>query len=225
MENWASSTAYKGRANFVAVCCAGPDLACSMGEQAGLSSCINCVVASPRDMPRWGQLGCNGFIMLKAARKEATKEGSAAGHQQDVLSRRTAAFMQVRDLAFRHVEALLDATLQGRPQPGVCPGQYVRIVGLTNAAELNGQVGVCVAAATPDDNNNSDSGGGGGGRCVVQLLSDRRSLRLKPQNVTVLDNDDDDVDDEDDEDDEDAQASSTTKESKDAAAAACGSGG
>lgn len=51
------------------------------------------------DNPRWGQLGCNGFIVLDA-------DGGVA-------CRATAAYLDVGERAFAHVESLLDGMLGG----------------------------------------------------------------------------------------------------------------
>lgn len=48
-------------------------------------------------MPTWGQLGCNGFIVL---------DGS-----HYVVCRASAAYLQVSERAFRHVEELIDSLL------------------------------------------------------------------------------------------------------------------
>jgi len=52
-------------------------------------------------MPTWGQLGCNGFIVLDG--------------RHDVVSPCTKAFMQVRNVAFRDVESKLNMLLAARP--------------------------------------------------------------------------------------------------------------
>lgn len=63
-------------------------------------------------MPKWGQLGCNGFIVL--------------GPDSKVVCKATSAFMELRELAFGHVETLVDALLQGESAPELCPGVSVR---------------------------------------------------------------------------------------------------
>ncbi|MGB1600142.1 MAG: hypothetical protein ACPIOQ_45770, partial [Promethearchaeia archaeon] len=62
-----------------------------------LEHCTLGYIKSERDMPRWGQLGCSGFIVLDGDKR--------------VVSKCTTAFLQMKSLAFSHVEALLDALL------------------------------------------------------------------------------------------------------------------
>ena len=61
MDAWAAR--YNGRAAFICVSCAGPQLAERFGQQLQLSHCHNSYVDNA-NMPRWGQLGCSGFIIL-----------------------------------------------------------------------------------------------------------------------------------------------------------------
>lgn len=164
MEKWA--LAYKDAAHFVCVGCAGPQLAQQMGTRSRLAHCTNGFIARQDQMPRWGQLGCNGFIILDSG-------------AQEVLEASTSPFMQVRELAFKHVEAVLGAVLNQRPPPQVCPGQFVRLTGLEKKKELNGEVCVCIEAA--DDASDS--------RCAVRMLKGGRDLRVKASNLKILQND------------------------------------
>lgn len=168
MEKWARR--YIDQVNFVCIGCAGPQLAVSMGTESKLATCVNGFIASDANMPKWGQLGCNGFIVL-------------GGGEQKILSPATSAFMQVRDLAFKHVEALLDAVLAQGAMPHVFPGQYVRVTGLEKAKELNGQVGICIETAV-----------GEGSRCMVKMLQTKRDLRVKPTNLKVVKDEDEEQD-------------------------------
>jgi len=173
MEHWAIE--YSGKCNFVCIGCAGPQLAEAMGTRMKLSACTNAFIAEQSEMPRWGQLGCNGFIVFSAG-------------SQHVICPSTSPFMQVRDLAFRHVVALVDSMVDGQPVPTVCPGQYVRLTGLQKTPELNGQTAVCLEAA--DD---------AAERCHVQLLQQRRNLRVKPANLILIEGDEMDSEEEYDE--------------------------
>ena len=132
-------------------------MAAEMGKKMELSNCVNCFLAGDRDMPSWGQLGCNGFIVLDSEHK--------------VVESCTSAFLQVRDLAFRHVEALVDALLAGRKAPWPCPGETLTLRGLKSSPELNGQTATCVAPPAPGD-----------GRATVQLHSGR-SIRVQASNL------------------------------------------
>lgn len=100
MDAWARGK-YKDSVNFVCVSCEGADLAKAMGERMKLSNCVNTVVASRKDGPYWGQLGCSGFIILSP-------------DSQEVIAGKTQAFLDVRERAFTHVEKILDSAIQGQ---------------------------------------------------------------------------------------------------------------
>ena len=110
MDMWAEQ--FAGRATFVCVCCDGPELAAEFANQLKLTKCLLTYVDNANG-PRWGQLGCNGFIVLDAQGKVACKQ--------------TSAFLEVRELAFKHVETLLGPLLTGAPPPAFCPGQLLEI--------------------------------------------------------------------------------------------------
>ena len=157
MDKWA--VRYSGSASFLCVGVAGSGLSAKMGQEMKLANCTNCFIAKDSDMPSYGQLGCGGFIVLDSEHK--------------VVSSCTSAFMQVRELAFKHVEALLDALAEGRAQmPWPCPGELLTVKGLQASPELNGQTAVCIAAAPA----------GAGERTTVELQSGR-SIRVRPSNL------------------------------------------
>uniref|UniRef100_A0A7S3EY25 Hemerythrin-like domain-containing protein n=1 Tax=Haptolina ericina TaxID=156174 RepID=A0A7S3EY25_9EUKA len=156
MDAWALS--YGSSVAFVCVSCAGPQLATQFGTELKLKNCHNTWVEED-DMPTWGQLGCNGLIVL---------DGS-----HSVVCRASPAYMQVRELAFRHVETLLQALVGSQPVPHLVPGATVLLKGLVAKPELNGQVGMCVEDEGPS------------GRCAV-ALRDGRTLSLKPCNLEVV---------------------------------------
>lgn len=106
-------------------------------------------------MPRWGQLGCQGFIIL---------DSSGA-----VVRKTTPAFMQVETLAFKYVEMVLSALLEAKPIPDVGPGVIVRI---KDSSPLNGTLAICLEDADAE------------GNCLVSLR-DRRSLRVKQAQLGV----------------------------------------
>ena len=97
MDAWAES--FGSAAAFVCVCCAGPQLATQFGNELKLKHCHNTWVDED-DMPAWGQLGCNGFIVI---------DGS-----HSVVCKATRAYLEVKETAFRHVETLLSV------QSGLC---------------------------------------------------------------------------------------------------------
>uniref|UniRef100_A0A7S0JH62 Hemerythrin-like domain-containing protein n=1 Tax=Calcidiscus leptoporus TaxID=127549 RepID=A0A7S0JH62_9EUKA len=112
MDAWAAS--YGSAAAFVCVSCAGPHLATQFGNQLRLRHCHNTWVDED-EMPAWGQLGCNGFIVL---------DGS-----HSVVCRASPAFLEVREAAFRHVETLLDALIGSKAVPQLSSGRVDPAVG------------------------------------------------------------------------------------------------
>lgn len=165
MDAWAAR--YFGKALFVCVGCDGPQLASTFVSRLQLKSC-SVVVGNPF----WGQLGCNGFIVLDGAGRVACKQ--------------SAAFMEVRELAFKHVEALLEALIAERPVPPVCPGQHVELRGLSKP-ELNGERGFCVEGINAET-----------GRCGVALYAGRQ-LSVKPSCLRVIGAEEEELEEEHDE--------------------------
>lgn len=101
MDVWAS--VYGNKVGFLCASCAGPELARSFGERLKLKHCKN-VWLDENNMPTWGQLGCNGFIILDET--------------HSVKCKATAAFLQVKQEAFRFVEKMLSAwiTVENTPR-------------------------------------------------------------------------------------------------------------
>uniref|UniRef100_A0A7S3B3X7 Hemerythrin-like domain-containing protein n=1 Tax=Haptolina ericina TaxID=156174 RepID=A0A7S3B3X7_9EUKA len=112
MDAWAAR--YGSSIAFICVSCAGPQLATQFGTQLKLKHCHNTWVDQD-DMPTWGQLGCNGFIVL---------DGS-----HSVISRATPAYLEVREAAFRHVDGLIAALIAEKPLPELPPGAVDPAVG------------------------------------------------------------------------------------------------
>lgn len=154
MDRW--QLHYGDAVSFICIGCAGPGLAVQFSKRLRLR---HCTVSYALDNPRWGQLGCNGFIILDA--------------EQNVVSTATSAFLEVRDLAFRHVEAVLEAVVAGRPPPRVCPGMKVVLNGLSDV-KMNGKSALCLTA--PE---------GTQWRCTVKLSSSGRKLSVKAKNLSV----------------------------------------
>jgi DUF971 family protein len=146
-------------AEFLCVSCAGPTLASQFVRELQLRHC-KVAILPPRSQPRWGQLGCNGFIVLDS--------------QHHVVAKATSPWLQAKDLAFQHVEALLDALVAGVAPPSVCPGQLVRLHGLQKNQRLNGQKGVCIRGLGTD------------GRCEIRLRSARKSVSVNGANLRML---------------------------------------
>lgn len=115
MDAWAAS--YGSAVAFVCVSCGGPQLATTFGNELKLKSCHNTWVDED-DMPTWGQLGCNGFIVVDGA--------------DAVVCKASPAFLEVKQAAFRHVETLLDALISSTPAakvPKLMPGRVDGSVG------------------------------------------------------------------------------------------------
>eukprot|EP00435_Cladocopium_sp_Y103_P059991 s115_g21.t1 len=143
MNSWAAGAAYD--CNFLCICVLGDRTAYSlckeMSTQMKLTHCVNGFVASPSDMPTYGQLGCQGFIVLDK--------------EHNVISEGTTPFMQVRALAFQHVEALLNAVCNNTPLPSICPGEMGELIDTPAGTEkLKGMRGVCIKV----DNRKVDFG-------------------------------------------------------------------
>lgn len=155
MDRWAA--AYSDRAHFLCVGCQGVQLAEAMGQEMKLANCVN-AVCGEGDMPSWGQLGCNGFIVLDKEHR--------------VVASATSPFQQVRDLAFKHVEVLVDALVGGVPVPAFCPGQFIYLKALETAT-LNGELGVCLTQS-----NDAST------RVEVQLQSGRK-IKVLPKNLVA----------------------------------------
>jgi len=130
MNRWAQEGKYD--CNFLCVCIladrSASNLSVEYANQLKLQHCVNAFIDNQVDMPEYGQLGCSGFIVMDAA--------------HNVVSTCTSAFLQIRSLAFAHVETLLDAILAKRPPPQVCPGQFVRVLACEKG--INGATALCL---------------------------------------------------------------------------------
>jgi len=179
MDAWAAS--YGSAVGFVCVSCAGPQLAGQFGNELRLKNCHNTWVDED-DMPTWGQLGCNGLIVIDGA--------------DAVVCQASPAFLEVKGAAFRHVETLLEALLRSKPAPTLKSGRVdpsvgghcaevrfgadaaedleeeeVIVSGLSSRPELNGKRGRVLSEAS-------------NGRLQVQLEGEAAPLAIKRQNLT-----------------------------------------
>mmetsp|Transcript_4832 Transcript_4832/g.12444 ORF Transcript_4832/g.12444 Transcript_4832/m.12444 type:complete len:394 (-) Transcript_4832:293-1474(-) len=137
-------------------------------------------------MPTWGQLGCNGLIVLDGGGR--------------VVCRSSPAFLDVREQAFEYVETLLNSLIPASGPhalgPAAAPASaiegagpaaaatgalsewpeaedLVQLQGLVARPDLNGRMGICVGGV--------DSGTG---RCSVRVGAEL--LALRPQCVHVV---------------------------------------
>jgi len=163
MDAWAGSP-FGSKANFVCVCVAGSvDLALEFGRSLKLRHCTNGVIVDNSQMPRWGQLGCNGLIILD--------------ENLEVVVPASRAFMEIREAAFRDVERILRGMLTPKFQPVFAAGTSVRLIGLKGSAHLNGTTATIITPATSGD-----------GRNVIRLdAEDRREVQIKTANLTRAD--------------------------------------
>lgn len=177
MDEWAK---LYSDVNFLCVCVVGSkqaqQLAIQFGSELKLTSCVNGFIDNRNDMPIYGQLGCSGFILLDKT------------HQ--VISKCTSSFMSVRDLAFKHVQAVIASVQAGFGVPKICPGEFGRLVGLTSKQSLNGEMCICVGADAGVD-----------GRLHVVLMGQQskqqKPMRVKPQNLIKVNDQGQIVDDND----------------------------
>ena len=95
MDQWQRN--YKDQVTFLCVSCAGPGLALEMSKEMQLRHCTNGFIERRDLMPKWGQLGCNGFIVLDK--------------DLNVVCEKSKAFLEVRDRAFEDVENILKGLL------------------------------------------------------------------------------------------------------------------
>lgn len=150
MNGWAAQGKYD--AHFLCVCVLGDRSAYALSrefsQECKLTHCINAFVDNEADMPTYGQLGCSGFIILDA--------------QGGIVSKKTSAAKAVRDLAFSHVEALLDAICSQKPLPDICPGEFCRLEEASakelGRPDLGGSLGVCVGSQGATANINIQTG-------------------------------------------------------------------
>lgn len=133
MNSWAAGSRYD--CNFLCICVLGDrsayGLCKEMSNEMKLTHCVNGFVPTSEDMPTYGQLGCQGFIVLDK--------------DHNVISDATTPFMQVRGLAFEHVEALLSSLCAGLPIPEICPGEQAELIEAPETLpQLKGATGICV---------------------------------------------------------------------------------
>lgn len=174
MDAWAAS--YGSAVAFICVSCAGPQLASQFGNELKLKNCHNTWVDED-SMPTWGQLGCNGLIVINGS--------------DSVICQASPAFLEVKQAAFRHVETLLDALLSSKPAPKLSSGRVDGSVGgacaevrfgedpdaeevivakLSSRPELNGKRGRVLSQLQ-------------NGRLEVQIEGEASPISLKRQNL------------------------------------------
>ena len=109
METWACTIP---QVQFICVCVESARVAQLFDNLFGLEHVINCFIPSRAYMPQgYGQLGCSGFVIADA--------------QGNFVTRKTPAFLQFGDQAFRRVESILESLVGPlfRPSTKVCSTQ------------------------------------------------------------------------------------------------------
>eukprot|EP00929_Paragymnodinium_shiwhaense_P077690 TRINITY_DN40045_c0_g1_i2.p1 TRINITY_DN40045_c0_g1~~TRINITY_DN40045_c0_g1_i2.p1 ORF type:complete len:275 (+),score=60.48 TRINITY_DN40045_c0_g1_i2:273-1097(+) len=102
MALWASTKGFSTKVNWLMVCVevgkAGLRTAQQFGKQFSLPSCsstlINGYIAEKNELPKYGQLGCQGFIVL-------------GPHGEFAMQRTVPCYLEKGKTAFRSVEKLL----------------------------------------------------------------------------------------------------------------------
>lgn len=139
MEAWASSSKYRDKVQFLCICVESKQVAQNFGNMFRFTNVINGFIPSDQHMPRgYGQLGCSGFILVD-------EEGN-------FLSKRTTAFLDVGDEAFRDLEDLLSSYMEEmepssasedvkvlHPNYPYSKGNIVVLDGIKSQSHLNGK--------------------------------------------------------------------------------------
>jgi len=93
MDIW--SQQYQSLANFICISATGRNLSETFVNDLKLKHCIT---GWTNETPKWGQLGCNGFIIYDK--------------DMNIACRKSKAYLEVRDEAFRDVENKLNDLLK-----------------------------------------------------------------------------------------------------------------
>lgn len=95
MAKWATTSVFARDVQFLCVCVESARVALSFHDLFGFGDrVVNGYIPSGEYMPRgFGQLGCSGFVISDAS--------------GNFVSRKTKAYLQVGEGAFRHVESIL----------------------------------------------------------------------------------------------------------------------
>mmetsp|Transcript_26388 Transcript_26388/g.36796 ORF Transcript_26388/g.36796 Transcript_26388/m.36796 type:complete len:176 (-) Transcript_26388:841-1368(-) len=159
MELWAGTDSFGESVCFLMVSLQGPGLARAFSERYRLSKVTNSFIEKDWEMPNWGQLGCQGFIIFDEAGK--------------VVVRRSERLVEVGELAFRDVEFQLKNLLSNKKLL-LQTGEQVRIVRLETHQSVNGRVGQVKGF----DEKQS--------RYLILLEGQRKPHRVKPTNLLPL---------------------------------------
>jgi len=127
MERWASSAAFRKKVRFLMICVAGQGLAATYSKEYRLKNVLNGYIERENDMPRFGQLGCQGFVVFDQA--------------GNMTLPATSPFLDIEERAFGDVEFQLNTLLSGKDVGLLEPGRRVQLTRLVKAKQLNGKAG------------------------------------------------------------------------------------
>mmetsp|Transcript_12507 Transcript_12507/g.13919 ORF Transcript_12507/g.13919 Transcript_12507/m.13919 type:complete len:151 (+) Transcript_12507:501-953(+) len=101
MESWAAS--FGDAVRFLCICVESKQVAQNFGEMFQFRNVINGIIPSNQYMPHgYGQLGCSGFIVVDT--------------KGNFLSKKTTAFLDRGDGAFRDLENLLYSHMNNKKE-------------------------------------------------------------------------------------------------------------
>mmetsp|Transcript_29994 Transcript_29994/g.56073 ORF Transcript_29994/g.56073 Transcript_29994/m.56073 type:complete len:170 (+) Transcript_29994:160-669(+) len=161
MERWASSAAFQKKVRFLTISVAGPKLADTYTKEYQFKNVLNGYIERQNDMPTFGQLGCQGFIIFDQAGK--------------MVLPATSAFLDIDQKAFDDVEFQLNTLLSDNESSGLLePGRRVQLTRLVKAPRLNGRSGT----VTGFDSKSK--------RYLVQIDGYEKSHGIQPVNVMPL---------------------------------------
>lgn len=161
MEEWAQYYADKNdKLQFLSLS-VHPDIpkkfAAQMQNDTGIGNkCLNGYITRP---PPYGQLGCSGYILLN--------------ERGDFISPKTTSFLDFRDLAYSHVQHLLQWIVseeRSADPPRLCPGEMVRIQGLQSNPEYNSLQAICTQQT--DD-----------GKYLAHIMKLRKQIKVSGDNL------------------------------------------
>lgn len=131
MERWARNEEFKHKVVFLCLSVAGPELANVFSTRYKLQGTVNGFIEREQDMPRFGQLGCRGFVIFDSS--------------GNVVIPASESFLDIEDKAFRDVEFQLQSMLnKGEGKRMLPDGQRVQLARLVRARTLNRAIGTVV---------------------------------------------------------------------------------
>mmetsp|Transcript_10970 Transcript_10970/g.16387 ORF Transcript_10970/g.16387 Transcript_10970/m.16387 type:complete len:179 (+) Transcript_10970:196-732(+) len=156
MERWASISKFAGKVNFLMVCVGEQGLAYTFHKRYQLKKSLNGYIENQFEMPRFGQLGCQGFIIFDQNAK--------------MVLPKSAKYLDVHDRAFEDVEFQLETLLSKGELNLLKENQRVELTRL-RLGSLNGNFATIVDF-DPEVK-----------RYEVKIDGQSRTHRVKPVNI------------------------------------------